>query len=117
MQLIEVLGVPRMFSWRRKKLKREIREAVASVPAMQLTTSQVSVLTFREAGGHDGEIHVRFTFNEKEERTPYIRDILAQKIAEVTEKFFPKTRLIETWGNPLPKDNGFYSITNEKWEC
>ncbi len=117
MPLIEVIGVPRMWSWRRKRLKREIREAVASVPEMRLTPSQVSVLTIREAGGYDGEIHLRFTFNEKEERTPDIRDVLAKKIAEVTEGFFPKTRVMESWGNPFPKDNGFYSIIKEKWEC
>ncbi|MEI6774267.1 MAG: hypothetical protein WCL18_05785 [bacterium] len=117
MPLIEVLGASRMWRWRRRKFKTAMREAVASIPKMQLTPSQVSVLTFREAGGFDGEIHVRCTFNEKEERTPEVRDILAQKIAEVTEKFFHKTRLIEVWGNPCSKDNGFYSITNEKWEC
>lgn len=116
MPLIEVLGVPRMFRWRRKKFKTAIREAVAAIPEMQLKTSEVSVLTFREAGGYDKEIHVRFTFNEKNERTPEVRDILAQKIAEVIDKTF-STKLIETWGNPFNQNNGFYYIKREKFYC
>ena len=94
-----------------------MREAVAKIPEMKLTTSEVSVLTFREAGGYDKEIHIRFSFNDKDERTPEVRDILAQKIAEVVERFFPKTKLIEAWGNPFYKDNGFHYIRKEKWEC
>ena len=117
MPLIEVLGVPRMWSWRRRKLKAAMREAVASIPQMEITPSEVSVLTFRESGGFDKEIHVRFTFNEKNERTPEVRNVLAEKIAIVIEKWFPKTKLIETWGNPFSQQNGFYCIRKEKWYC
>lgn len=116
MPLVEVLGVPRMFGWRRKKFKKEVREAAAAIPEMELTTSQVAVLTFREAGGCDGEIHVRFTFYETEKRTPKVRETLAKEIAKVVKEWFPKTNLIEAWGNPFCKENGFYSIEDEG-EC
>jgi hypothetical protein len=114
MPLIEVLGVPRMWRWRRRNFKNAVKEAVANIPKMKLTTSEVSVLTFREAGGFDGEIHLRFTFNEKEERTIDVRESLAKDTAKVVDRFFPKTKLIESWGNPFPKDNGFYYIRKER---
>ncbi len=91
-----------------------MREAVAAITEMELNSSQVSVLTFREAGGYDGEIHVLFTFNDKTERTPIVREILAEKIACVVDQWFRKTKLIETWGNPFPKENGFYFIRKER---
>ncbi|MFA6255973.1 MAG: hypothetical protein WC606_02205 [Candidatus Absconditabacterales bacterium] len=116
MPLIEILGVPRIRRRFRRKFKTAIREAVAAIPEMKLTTSEVSVLIFREAGGYDGEIHVRFTFNEKDERTQKVRETFAEEIAIVVDKWFPKTNLIEVWGNPFPKENGFHYIRKEKWE-
>lgn len=110
MPLIEVLGVPWMFRCRRKKFKTAMREAVANIPEMKSTPSDVSVLTFREIGGYDGEIHVRVTFNEKDERTRKVKETLTEEIALVIEKWFPKTNLIEVWGNPFPKENGFHYI-------
>ena len=119
-----------MFRWRRRKFKAAMRKAVAAIPEMELTSSQVSVLTFREAGGYDGEIHVRFTFNDIKKRTPDVREILAEKIAIVVDewfpetkwwlpriKWFPRTSLIEVWGNPFPKENGFHFIKRERWYC
>lgn len=113
MPLIEVLGVPWMFPWSRRKFKRTVREAVASIPEMEVSTREVSVLTFREAGGFDGEIHIRFTFNEKEERIPEVRHTLALKVAEVVNVRFPRTKLIESWGNPFHQDNGFAWVRKE----
>jgi hypothetical protein len=114
MPLIEVLGVPRMWRWRRKKFKTAMRETVARIPVMKLTPSEVSVLIFREAGRFDGEIHVRVTFNEKDERTTEVRDALTQRIAIIITTWFPKTKLIEVWGNPFSKENGFYFIRKEQ---
>jgi hypothetical protein len=116
MPLVEVLGVQRMFKCRRRKFKAAVREAVAAIPEMELTTNQVSVLTFREAGGYNGEIHVRVTFNEKEERTPKVRDTLTEEIGNVVKKWFPRTKLIEVWGNPFPQTNGFHWFRRER-EC
>ncbi|MEI7919841.1 MAG: hypothetical protein WCH65_06855 [bacterium] len=113
MPLVEVLGVPRMFKWRRRKFKAAVREAVAAIPEMKLRKDEVSVLTFREVGGYDGEIHVRFTFYETENRTPKVRENLAKEIAKVVKKWFPKSNLIEAWGTPFCKENGFYSIEHQ----
>ena len=127
MPLIVVLGVPRMTRWRRRRFKKAMMEAVANIPDMNLTPYKISVLTFREAGGFDGEIHAQITFNENEKRDENVRKELAKTVAEVIEKSFPKLRwwiplfrlfsresLIEVWGNPFPSTNGFFFIRHKR---
>ncbi|MCX6822436.1 MAG: hypothetical protein NTX91_00365 [candidate division SR1 bacterium] len=107
MPLVKFFGVPEITpEGACTKFKSMVRETIAAIPEMNLTIDEISVLLIPEVC-FDNEIHIEATFNDRPERTPDVREKLAIAVTKVTAEFFKNAKLIEFWGNPFKKEQGF----------